>query len=286
MNARGFHLDRSGLTATFYESTDSNLSAGRGPPLWVVVLGFMGATERNMAKHARCWFDAVEEEHNVQRVLSVIPPLTYVLKQGMHLSYKAHEGPYEQIALDIVDGTKAADRVFVQVCSQNGAFAYRTLMSCSETFRRKVIGTVFDSAPVRLTANAVDTAIRQAIGPFAGASLCALLRLLIGGGAQYDARLCAQDKLYQDWFFSELMSKEAEPSCFLFSSADKISDACYISSAVESRRRIGQYVQWYDFRKSGHVAHLSNYAEEYRTQIAIFVKHCLRSPGQHAVSKL
>jgi hypothetical protein len=267
-------LKRSGLNARKLTSFPGNTV----DTVWIVILGFMGATEKNLRKFVAAYVSAMPQQRSY-KILCAIAPITHVLKQGMELKKENFdEGPYSSMALDLIDVINKENKdskIILHVMSQNGAFAYRALLSCNDDFRRRVIGTVFDSSPVKLSVEAVGTAVKQAVGSFFGSSLISVLRYLVGGRKEYARRLQLQDEIYTEWFMSEAASRLDSHYCFLYSSSDKITSAIHVERIIDNLRKLQRHVQCHNFHGAGHVANLSLYPREYMDQLAIFIEQCL-----------
>lgn len=269
--------------------------------VWVILCGFMGATLKNMDRHASVYLTTLSDELTVH-IISITAPICYVLKQGIQESDNYSIGLYAVLAKDVRDlctigtctssSTNTSARrhtsaelpatlgpVLIHVCSQNGAFLYRAL--CAGTNNKwcnRIIATVFDSAPVFLTTAAVDQAISQAIGRVNGWAVSQILRVMIGGQGAYEHAMATQKDMYTQWLLRGQGGRKAPPHCFLFSFADCISESSYIKSLLQAKRKEGVCVQWHDFGGSGHMQHVVQYPTEYTKQLKQFLSKCTSIP--------
>jgi len=249
---------------------------------WVILLGFMGASARNMERLSSAMLEVLGGVQGKVKVLAVTAPISFVLKQGLLGNWE--EGPYAALAEDVIRLTQeeeagaGVEPILVHASSQNGAFAYRALVGNRTRrpiqgharWRARVAGVVFDSAPVALTPAAVDSAVWSALGPVQGRLVTAALRIAIGGEQEYAERMQRQKDMYTGWFLGQ--DPVAAPLLFLFSYADRISSNDYIQMLIVEKRKGGTAVQWHDFGGSAHVQHLSAYTAEYRLQLGQFMR--------------
>lgn len=243
-------------------------------PVVILLLGFMGAAHRHMLRYVAAYLKLLPA-CNV-KVISVIAPVSFVLKQGMISGSEwSKDSPYMALAQDLLDLDEKINggtgSVLIHSCSQNGAFAYRALLrQASPTWRARIVGSVFDSAPVHLTPQAVDDALLGAVGSFIGNVLRGSVRLACGGSEAYATLLRAQHDLFTQWMSSD-QDGRMHPRCFLFSASDKIASAAHIHNLVLDGRKRGLEVTWHDFGGSAHVAHVSRYEYEYCVQLGVFL---------------
>jgi hypothetical protein len=253
----------------------------------IIILGFMGASRRNMERYIDAYIDIFNLINNKSvSILCIIPPVSFVLRQGMINSDDWKKGPYTDLAQDVVDLLhEESCKVVLHVCSQNGGFAYRALMNIEKSFTNRVIGRVFDSAPVNLTTQAVDEAIIQALGKIGGNVVCGSLRLLCGGTSAYSKRLMFQNDLYMKWFLHSNGTK-SKSECYLFSHHDAISSSQSINNIIRHRRSVNvidgnadgdndDTLLWYDFFNSGHMEHIVKYRVQYCSMLRTFLNRIL-----------
>lgn len=257
-------LSLSGCEATIYTRDPATY---KPPQCWVILLGFMGASSRNMERLATVVLSVLGPHVRVQ-ILAATAPVSFVLRQGMQESWE--DGPYAAFAEDIVHltqeeegregGEEKATPILLHSASQNGCFAYRALVGRRTKrpirdharWRQRIAGAVFDSSPVALSPAAVDEAVGSALGPVRGALVTAALRLAIGGQRQYSQRMARQKDVYTEWFLEH--DPISAPLLFLFSLTDRISSSEYIHALLAERRRGGNEVHWHDFGGSSHGA--------------------------------
>ena len=143
-------------------------------------------------------------------VLALTPPVSFILSKGMvgdnsdqntssDSSGSRDAGDdrtgFGSLAEDVIEFTQvsrtANSRIVIQAMSQNGTWAYQHIMksaACSPAWKERLMGVCYDSAPVKVTYNAMSTAIFAAFGTVAGSVLVWGMTRAVGGRVQVSAR--------------------------------------------------------------------------------------------------
>jgi hypothetical protein len=228
----------------------------------------MGATPPQLKRYVNLYKEAAHVSELF--VFTVIPPLQFVMVAGIVDSPES--SGYGALAADIsaaVDVMCPPDtRVLVHVMSQNGTFAYHALRQ-EEQLMSKVVGVVFDSAPVAMTPHAIWKALKAATSVCVAGQAISFMKGLIGKEVTYEGHLQHRTERMLDFFTSGAAFPGNVKALFLYSKADAITDPVYIEDIIASAPRAA--VTGHDFGTSGHTAHILHDPAQYRRCVLAFV---------------
>lgn len=251
----------------------------------VVLIGFMGASDRNMLKYVSLYNELLSNAHRSVKCLVFIPPISCILASG--ITVDAEKNGFDACANEIMSllkskhfipvnntnnyGRGIQSKTLLHVMSQNGSFTYQSLISHNfDDFD----AVVFDSGPVKMTRTAISRAINAAVGSFAGNALLNTVTFLHGGYSKFESFL---KKRIESIEFNFVTCESNAHELYLYSSADVITDANYVSAIVKRRQKIykgiksNRKIMRHDFNTTDHVAHLSAQPDAYRQTLLKFL---------------
>jgi hypothetical protein len=268
-----------------YFPEDASVQGSRKKPLEVVVvlIGFMGASEKNMLKYVRIYNELLSNAHRSVKCLVFIPPISCILASG--LTVDTEKNGFDACAKEILDLLKSnhfiqasndgrgvqQSKTLLHVMSQNGCFTYLSLIKHQ---LNDFDAVVFDSGPVKMTRIAISRAINAAVGSLIGNALLNAVTFLHGGHAKFESFLKQRiENIEFDFMTCESNAHEL----YLYSSADVITDANYVSAIAKRREQIykglksNRKIMRHDFCRTDHVAHLSAQPEVYKQTLLKFL---------------
>jgi Eukaryotic protein of unknown function (DUF829) len=255
--------------------------AVQGPPprlatdLLVVLVGFMGATQRQMERIAGVYLDIFRNTSAIQHwsVMIVQPPVSFVLSAGM--SSNATRNGYGALAEDL--SSMHADQrdppVLLHLCSNAGAFLFEALHSIRSPLLSRITGYIFDCGPVDITAKAIRTATQQVLGDY-------VADIVVRG---FHALLPSDEFEKRRTEFAQIFSSGSSSTrkLFLYSTADKIADSRFIENVIRNTSS-----KAYNFEVAAHMQGLKLFAKLYKDQIHMFLDETIARLPQQRNSRL
>jgi len=187
-----------------------------------------------------------------------------VFKAG--LSADPHLNGYGNLIEDVEEVLRAklnpSCKVLLQFCSNGGGFAFEAIVKKSESelsnfwSSGRIVGLIFDSAPVDITSSAIRNASVQSLGKLCGEAAYLGFSFIAGDGSKRRKEFAS---CFEPAKFTPI------PRLFLYSRADKIADSNFIKELLQ------KHDAHFDFMVSGHVSHNSIFNKIYRDQIEQFL---------------
>ena len=230
----------------------------------VIVVGFLGATWRQLRRYAEAWGEILSRQHFASRLLVVRPPVSFVFNAGC-TSDPSLTG-YGALAVDLKQSLMPGESCVLHLLSNGGAFLYEALVSetssseSSEFWGRSLRGVVFDSSPVDITPSAIRIASQQSLGEVGSAVAWLALQAFAGQDLATRRRMFATA-------FTVPNALSNVPRLFLFSKSDKIASSAFIQSLLSRCQGASSY----DFHVTGHVQHQLTFPKVYHDQLEQFL---------------
>jgi len=229
----------------------------------VFIFAFLGATRRQMRYYANTYINILKNRRIPSfRVYCCFPTVAMVFKAG--LSSDPHLNGYGDLIEDVEDVLRAklnpSCKILLKFCSNGGGFAFEAIVKKTAESELsnfwssgRVVGCIFDSAPVDITTSAIHNASVQSLGKLCGEAAYLTFSFIAGDG---NKRREEFSSCFEPARFTPI------PRLFLYSRADKIADARLIKELLQKHDAHG-----YDFMVSGHVSHNSLFNKIYCDQI-------------------